>query len=369
MTTSQTPAWPNNIDAMIDCLHRNGYLTDSPPEAREALKARLASPELPAERARLVDAVFSAVWACGHKINSEVVALHFDPRKPGHNALNQLRRRIEAALAALPAPTLQADTQAAVGAFVIEVEKLLCAKLGREWSASGISIVSLIDALAAAPTLASVQPVAVRWEQRFARGPWFQCDEEFYSAPKPGYEVRALGVIDPTPAERGETKPVAYRHKADGRLWHCLPANEAEHWHWEPLYARPQTLAAPAPQAAAAKETREGLRNIDIFARGILRWLDEASDMLTAYAELVKMTGRYAEEHYIPEVEELISQLREAGASPQPAPAREGRQPLTEDEIVAQWKPFFGMPSGWIFGYARAIEAAHGIGSAKGDEA
>lgn len=40
--------------------------------------------------------------------------------------------------------------------------------------------------------------------------------------------------------------------------------------------------------------------------------LDRAIEMLTAYAELVKATGRYAEEHYIPEVEHVISELRDA---------------------------------------------------------
>lgn len=43
--------------------------------------------------------------------------------------------------------------------------------------------------------------------------------------------------------------------------------------------------------------------------------------MLTAYAELIKATGRYAEEHYIPEVENLVGELRNAmlAASPQAA--------------------------------------------------
>lgn len=34
---------------------------------------------------------------------------------------------------------------------VIDVEKFLCAKLGREWSATGMSIVSLVEELSAAP--------------------------------------------------------------------------------------------------------------------------------------------------------------------------------------------------------------------------
>ncbi len=49
--------------------------------------------------------------------------------------------------------------------------------------------------------------------------------------------------------------------------------------------------------------------------------LERAVDMLTAYAELIKATGRYAEEHYIPEVENLVGELRNAmlAASPQAA--------------------------------------------------
>lgn len=47
--------------------------------------------------------------------------------------------------------TARVDPQEAVGKFAIEVEKMLCAALGREWSASGISIESLIAALAAKP--------------------------------------------------------------------------------------------------------------------------------------------------------------------------------------------------------------------------
>ena len=35
---------------------------------------------------------------------------------------------------------------------VIDVEKFLCAKLGKEWSATGMSIVSLVEELSAAPT-------------------------------------------------------------------------------------------------------------------------------------------------------------------------------------------------------------------------
>lgn len=57
-----------------------------------------------------------------------------------------------AAGAAAPAEgAAREEAQEAVGKFAIEVEKMLCAKLGVSWTAAGISIVSLIDRLAAAP--------------------------------------------------------------------------------------------------------------------------------------------------------------------------------------------------------------------------
>ncbi len=49
-----------------------------------------------------------------------------------------------------------------------------------------------------------------------------------------------------------------------------------------------------------------------------LTWpIERAADMLTAYAELVKATGRYAEEHYIPEIENVAAELR--GIAPKAA--------------------------------------------------
>lgn len=42
--------------------------------------------------------VFRAVIDCAHQITDECVILRFDPREPGHNALNQLHRRLDAAV-------------------------------------------------------------------------------------------------------------------------------------------------------------------------------------------------------------------------------------------------------------------------------
>ena len=56
-----------------------------------------------------------------------------------------------------------------------------------------------------------------------------------------------------------------------------------------------------------------------------LEWpIERAADMLTAYAELVKATGRYAEEHYIPEIENVAAELR--GIAPKAAQPVEGER-------------------------------------------
>lgn len=52
--------------------------------------------------------------------------------------------------------------------------------------------------------------------------------------------------------------------------------------------------------------------------------IERAADMLTAYAELVKATGRYAEEHYIPEIENVAAELR--GIAPKAAQPVKGER-------------------------------------------
>jgi hypothetical protein len=59
-----------------------------------------------------------------------------------------------------------ASQQDAVGKFVIDVEKALCAKLGKTWSATGMSIESLIDELATSQQVA--EPVA--WARQHPDG-------------------------------------------------------------------------------------------------------------------------------------------------------------------------------------------------------
>lgn len=56
--------------------------------------------------------------------------------------------------------------------------------------------------------------------------------------------------------------------------------------------------------------------------------LDRAADMLTAYAEMVKAMGRYAEEHYLPEVEQVVAELNALAAGSAPAVAEGQWMPI-----------------------------------------
>lgn len=69
---------------------------------REATQATQPSPETELYRAAI---------SCSHEIDKEKVVLYFDEKQPGHNALNQLGRRLNAAHAAISAQAAQADDQ------------------------------------------------------------------------------------------------------------------------------------------------------------------------------------------------------------------------------------------------------------------
>lgn len=64
-------------------------------EARAALKTAATSTARSTEIER--EELYRAAINCPHEIDRDKVVLHFDPRQPGHNALNQLGRRLEAA--------------------------------------------------------------------------------------------------------------------------------------------------------------------------------------------------------------------------------------------------------------------------------
>jgi hypothetical protein len=101
-----------------------------------------------------------------------------------------------------------------------------------------------------------------------------------------------------------------------------------------------------------------------------------AAEMLTAYAELIKATGKYAEMHYIPEVEYIANECRttprgDDGRAPQPVvweqtwgcapPLREAtRIPLSEQQLDRIFLAATGAPD-YSTRIARAIERAHGI--------
>jgi hypothetical protein len=55
----------------------------------------------------LEEALIRAITSCAHSIDAETVTLQFDPSKPGHNALNQLQRRVSAVIAERASPAWQ----------------------------------------------------------------------------------------------------------------------------------------------------------------------------------------------------------------------------------------------------------------------
>ena len=84
-----------------------------------------------------------------------------------------------------------------------------------------------------------------------------------------------------------------------------------------------EAMLAAAPDAPqAAQRVPQGWKPVpveptpEMAAPTAQGWaVERAADMLTAYTEMIKATGRYAEEHYIPEVEEVIEALRVAAAT------------------------------------------------------
>ena len=54
---------------------------------------------LQAQAVAVPEALYRVAINCPHEIDRDKVVLHFDPKQPGHNALNQLGKRLEAASA------------------------------------------------------------------------------------------------------------------------------------------------------------------------------------------------------------------------------------------------------------------------------
>lgn len=103
---------------------------------------------------------------------------------------------------AAPGAAVAAREQDAVGAFAIDVEKMLCAKLGREWSASGMSVATLIEELAS-PKEAPDTPQADKGdevtEEMLAAG------AKFSSQPRATYKAMRAALTQPTTVQQAET--------------------------------------------------------------------------------------------------------------------------------------------------------------------
>ena len=97
---------------------------------------------------------------------------------------------------------------------------------------------------------------------------------------------------------------------------------ELEHESQEGSTIRTDMLDAWAAMLASAPSTPPPAM---VGAVPMESWpIERAADMLTAYAEMVKATGRYAEKHYIPEIENVAAELR--GIAPKAAQPVEGER-------------------------------------------
>lgn len=78
----------------------------SPEQAAEMTSSTRDASNSPVNLAKRIDdfawEITKVVTACSHKINDEEVILRFMPRAEGHNALNQLSRRLKALIAEHP---------------------------------------------------------------------------------------------------------------------------------------------------------------------------------------------------------------------------------------------------------------------------
>ncbi|HDR9163634.1 TPA: hypothetical protein QDB28_004038 [Burkholderia vietnamiensis] len=63
-------------------------------------------------------AIYMAALDCPHIIENGTITLHFDPNQPGHNALNQLSRRLTAVFAA----HMTAEGKAPEGCLIVPIE-------------------------------------------------------------------------------------------------------------------------------------------------------------------------------------------------------------------------------------------------------
>src|ERR1041385_8953158 len=109
----------------------------------------------------LDEAIIHAVTACGHSIDSNRIVLHFDAKKPGHNALNQLHRRILAAIALDRAARAQGDVGRLGKGMPLDLNLRALANqpkesidaFGVEWA--GWCAASALDAISATPQAAA----------------------------------------------------------------------------------------------------------------------------------------------------------------------------------------------------------------------
>ncbi len=95
------------------------------------------------------------------------------------------------------------DKTAIETALAIKVEKLLCAKLGREWSAAGISIESLVDELAPA----AAEPIYQAMYRLEGGGGYGDVTAAQYAEYKGNPKVWAVRIVYPSPVPAAVVMP------------------------------------------------------------------------------------------------------------------------------------------------------------------
>lgn len=137
---------------------------------------------------------------------------------------------------------------------------------------------------------------------------------------------------DLTPEQPAQQEPVAWKHDCAALL-----TNDVELWIDQcPHCGKPRTSPQPARQEPTVENNSQNWRGMD---------------GTTAYWLIQRHADGW------PDVEKMMTEWLEANRP-------QAREPLTDEEIIKCWGQVSGTRYGYV-AFARAIEAAHGIGEKK----
>lgn len=189
--------------------------------------ARTAAPqpaqveEAPAPAPATETRLYRAAINCQHSIERDRIVLEFDPKQPGHNALNQLGRRLDAAVAAqAPAPAPETDDKPKSTAYERDLELLIhdfvrCSLVGTPSEATLHQLDRLIE-LVTHPTINR----NLKSMRRQVTNPLPPCPP-FASRRPSGAEIEAHEVqAAPQPEAQPQWRPIETAPK-DGSMFMC----------------------------------------------------------------------------------------------------------------------------------------------------